>query len=72
MVGFRAAGWMLCAAAASSIIIGLVGLRGIGIVGRVNDVTHDATVQNTEKDADSSGMPTLEEPTFEDRSLNGV
>jgi len=34
MVGFRAGGWTLFAAAAMSIIIGLVGLRGIGIVGR--------------------------------------
>ncbi|KAJ7718958.1 major facilitator superfamily-domain-containing protein [Mycena maculata] len=34
MVGFRAAGWTLCVAGATSVMIALVGLRGIGIVGQ--------------------------------------
>jgi hypothetical protein len=34
MVGFRAAGWTGFAAAVLAFIIGLVGLRGIGIVGQ--------------------------------------
>ena len=34
MVGFRAAGWTLCTAAAASLFIALVGLRDIGIVGQ--------------------------------------
>lgn len=34
MVGFRAAGWTCFAAAALSFLIGLVGLRNIGIVGQ--------------------------------------
>lgn len=34
MAGFRAAGWTLCGAAAISILIGSIGLRGIGIVGQ--------------------------------------
>jgi hypothetical protein len=33
MMGYRAAGWTLFAAAVVSVIIGSVGLRGIGIVG---------------------------------------
>ncbi|KAJ7590083.1 major facilitator superfamily domain-containing protein [Mycena floridula] len=34
MAGFRAAGWTLFSAALVSVVIGLVGLRGIGIVGQ--------------------------------------
>ncbi|KAJ6615199.1 major facilitator superfamily domain-containing protein [Mycena sp. CBHHK59/15] len=34
MVGFRAAGFSLCAAAVTSFVIALIGLRGTGIVGR--------------------------------------
>lgn len=37
MAGFRAAGWTLFAAAVVSVTIGLVGLRGMGIVGRKED-----------------------------------
>lgn len=33
MVGFRAAGWTLCAAAVLSVLVTFFGLRGIGIVG---------------------------------------
>lgn len=34
MVGFRAAGWTCFAAAVLAFLIGLVGLRGIGVVGQ--------------------------------------
>jgi hypothetical protein len=44
MVGFRAAGWTLFSAAALGIVIGLFGLRGIGIVGRkTNSDSKDST-----------------------------
>ncbi|KAJ7293987.1 major facilitator superfamily-domain-containing protein [Mycena rebaudengoi] len=34
MAGFRVAGWVTCAAAGTSFVVALVGLRGIGIVGK--------------------------------------
>jgi hypothetical protein len=49
MTGFRAAGWTCFAAAVVSFLIGLVGLRGIGIVGtkRTDD---DGSVDGVEKE----------------------
>ncbi|KAF9462499.1 major facilitator superfamily-domain-containing protein [Collybia nuda] len=48
MIGFRAAGWTLFGAAIISITIGLLGLRGIGIVGRKReaDSSDDVTLHN--------------------------
>ncbi|KAF4568600.1 hypothetical protein EYR40_009994 [Pleurotus pulmonarius] len=42
MVGFRAAGWTCLAAAALGFIVAAIGLRGIGVVGRItkNDDSH--------------------------------
>jgi hypothetical protein len=57
MVGFRAGGWTLFGAAALSIIIGLIGLRGIGIVGRqkTSSITDSMTTEDDgEKDPDNS------------------
>ena len=57
MVGFRAAGWTIFAAATISIIIGCIGLRGIGVVG--SRIATDATTQNDgEKDVGVSSTPT--------------
>lgn len=61
MVGFRAAGWTIFAAAALSILIGIVGLRGIGIVGKISKTAEDATTQSGEKDTDESSPPTTME-----------
>jgi hypothetical protein len=49
MAGFRAGGWTLCGAAALSIIIGLIGLRGIGIVGRQETSTDSTTAEDGEE-----------------------
>jgi len=47
MVGFRAAGWTLCAAAGTSLLIALVGLRGIGIVGQHKESKTVSEAQET-------------------------
>ena len=56
MVGFRAGGWTLFGAAALSIIIGLIGLRGIGIVGRQK--TSDSTDSMITEDGGEKGQHT--------------
>lgn len=58
MVGFRAAGWTLFAAAVVSITIGLLGLRGIGIVGRKKDMdsSDEATLQNEPEKAEQGDI----------------
>ena len=37
MAGFRAAGWVCCGVLVISLIIAVVGMRGIGIVGQQSD-----------------------------------
>jgi hypothetical protein len=57
MAGFRAGGWVLFGAAALSIIIGLIGLRGVGIVGRqkTSDIAQSITTEGSEeKDTDTT------------------
>ncbi|KAJ7753402.1 major facilitator superfamily-domain-containing protein [Mycena maculata] len=54
MVGFRAAGWTLCAAGVISFMIALIGLRDIGIVGRKADA------EDEEKEIE--GVPPLPIP----------
>ncbi|KZP16508.1 MFS general substrate transporter [Athelia psychrophila] len=44
MVGFRAAGWTCFAAGVVSVLIGVVGLRGMGIVGSVPNGSTDSSV----------------------------
>jgi hypothetical protein len=69
MVGFRAAGWTLFAAAVVSVAIGLLGLRGIGIVGRTKkaDSEDDATLQNElkEEKGETAGAGVEAVPAFE-------
>ncbi|KAJ6614652.1 major facilitator superfamily-domain-containing protein [Mycena sp. CBHHK59/15] len=50
MVGFRAGGWCLCAAAVISFSIAFIGLQGIGIVGKTEDNVA-GKVDLTEKEA---------------------
>jgi hypothetical protein len=55
MVGFRAAGWTLFAAAVVSVAIGLVGLRRVSIVGRgkMVAVAVELTVAGRDKGVES-------------------
>jgi hypothetical protein len=51
MVGFRAAGWTCFAAAVLAFLIGVVGLRGIGVVGQQKKTPNPAEIT-----ADSSAI----------------
>jgi len=51
MVGFRAAGWTCFAAAVLAFLIGVVGLRGIGVVGQQKKIPNPAEIT-----ADSSAI----------------
>lgn len=57
MVGFRAAGWTCLAAAALGFIVAAIGLRGIGVVGRItkNDDSHgDLSLENIKSNSQLS------------------
>lgn len=63
MAGFRAAGWTCFAAGAVSVIIGVIGLRGTGIVGSAPAV--GATAASSAIELNDTGVEKVAEASVQ-------
>lgn len=80
MAGFRAAGWVCCGTIAVSLVIALVGMRGVGLVGQRHpedadnsgERKHDGDVEMAVPRLPSPPTPCIQEPDTldETRSLD--